>query len=366
MATKRYLLLLFLPLFLYSCSSEKDQDPSVVNDKPTPYQLIIPKHLPQSFVMPTDNPLTVEGVELGRHLFYDATLSGNNTMSCASCHQQEKAFTDGRAVSIGIDGVEHKRSAMSLANMLWFSQLNWDGSAMNLEEQARGPIENKIELHEDLAHAVAELQATKRYPSMFRKAFGDSIITETNVLKALGQFQRTLISADARYDRYMNQKGQLTKDELEGMKLFLTHPDPSTNTRGGNCGDCHGGTLFSLRTFHNNGLDATFTDKGLGDITGLAKDKGKFKAPTLRNIALTAPYMHDGRFATLEEVLDHYNDHIKYNSPTLDPLIIEASNEPNGKTLMLTADEKRKIIKFLHTLTDSTFIADKRFSDPFK
>ncbi|ARS34077.1 cytochrome-c peroxidase [Pontibacter actiniarum] len=365
MATNKYALFFILAFSTLSCSSDEGS-PAIEPDTPTPYALTIPKHLPQNYTLPADNPLTEEGVELGRHLFYEEKLSGNNTMSCGSCHQQEKAFTDGRALSLGIDGLPSRRSAMSLANMLWFSQLNWDGSALSLEEQARGPIENTVELHENLGSAVAELQAASPYPRMFQKAFGDSIITETNVLKALAQFERTLISADSRYDRYMNNQEQLTKDELEGMKLFLTHPDPSTNTRGGNCGDCHGGTLFSLRTFHNNGLDDTFSDNGLGDVTGLERDKGKFKAPTMRNIALTAPYMHDGRFATLEEVLDHYNDHIKYNSPTLDPLIIEASNEPNGKTLLLTAEEKRKIIAFLHTLTDPTFTTDKRFSDPNK
>lgn len=366
MATKRHFLLGIVALATLSCSPDKEEEPAITPDTPTPYSLTIPKHLPQNYTVPTDNPLTEEGVELGRHLFYETKLSGNNTMSCGSCHQQSKAFTDGLALSMGIDQLPGKRSAMSLANLLWFSQLNWDGSANSLEEQARGPIENPLELHESMANAVAKLQATPQYPPMFRKAFGDSIITENNIFKALAQFQRTLISATSKYDRYMANQQQLTPDELEGMKLFLTHPDPSANIRGGNCGDCHGGTLFSLRTFHNNGLDATFSDNGLGDVTGEDRDNGKFKAPTMRNIALTAPYMHDGRFATLEQVLDHYNDHLNYDSPNLDPLIIEASNEPNGKTLMLTEEEKRKIILFLHTLTDSTFIADERFSDPFK
>ncbi|MDX5481942.1 MAG: cytochrome-c peroxidase [Hymenobacteraceae bacterium] len=317
-------------------------------------------------IIPADNQLTVEGVELGRHLFYDKRLSGNNTMSCASCHQQDKAFTDGKSLSFGINRLPTKRSSMSLANMLWFNKFNWDGSASSLEEQARGPIEDPLELHQSMTDAVKKLQETELYPPMFEKAFGSSTITEEKLLKALAQFQRTLISAGSRYDRYLQNKEMLTEDELEGMALFMTHPDPSTNTRGGNCGDCHGGTLLSLRTFHNNGLDVEFKDNGLGDVTGRETDKGKFKAPSLRNIALTAPYMHDGRFGTLEEVLDHYNEHMQYSSPNLDPLITEASNMPNGRTLKLTEEEKRKIITFLHTLTDSTFINDKRFSDPFK
>ncbi|GAB3829237.1 cytochrome-c peroxidase [Pontibacter rugosus] len=367
MATTNHLFLLLALVFtLSSCSSSNEETPAVTQETPTPYTLTLPKHFPQNYIIPEDNALTEEGIALGRHLFYERKLSGNNTMSCGSCHQQEKAFTDGKALSLGIDNIPGKRSSMSLANMLWFSQFNWDGKAQSLEEQARIPIEDPLELHGSLAGAVTKLKATPLYPPLFRKAFGDTTITEDRILKALAQFQRTLISANSRYDRYMSNQEQLSPDEIEGMQLFLTHPDPSTNTRGGNCGDCHGGTLFSLRTFHNNGLDATISDNGLGDVTGLAKDNGKFKAPSLRNIALTAPYMHDGRFTTLEQVLDHYNDHLKYNSPNLDPLIIEASNEPGGKTLLLTADEKRKIIAFLHTLTDSSFTKDKRFSTPFK
>jgi len=366
MAKHRLFLSICLVFFTLSCSPEKDDAPALAPDGPTPYELKIPQLLPKSYVIPADNPLTVEGVELGRHLFYEKKLSGNNSMSCANCHQQEKAFTDGKALSLGIDQRPTRRSAMSLANLLWFNQFNWDGSASSLEAQARGPIENPVELHQPMAEAVKKLQATALYPPLFGKAFGSTTITEENILKALAQFQRTLISADARYDRYLQNKEMLTPDELDGMRLFLTHPDPSTNTRGGNCGDCHGGTLLSLRTFHNNGLDEVLTDKGLGEVTGRATDMGKFKAPSLRNIALTAPYMHDGRLATLEQVLDHYNDHLRYNSPNLDPLIIEASNQPQGKTLRLTAEEKRKIIAFLHTLTDSTFINDKRFANPFK
>ena len=197
-------------------------------------------------------------------------------------------------------------------------------------------------------------------------AFGSDTITEERILEALSQFERTLISANSRYDQYLQDQDVLSEEEVEGMQLFMTHPEPRMGLRGGNCGDCHGGTLLTMQTFHNNGLDEVFTDNGLGEVSGNPRQNGMFiKAPSLRNIALTAPYMHDGRFTTLEEVLLHYNDHMNYNSPNLDPLIIESSNQFNGKTLSLTEEEKRKIILFLHTLTDSTFISDKRFSDPF-
>ncbi|MCC9138314.1 cytochrome-c peroxidase [Pontibacter silvestris] len=365
MVLLRNLILFVVAGFVLACSSEKDAEPKVESATPVPYQLEIPAVFPQNYTIPADNPMIEEGVELGRYLFYEKMLSGNNTMSCGSCHQQDKAFTDGKALAVGIDGIAHKRSTMSLGNVLWATQLNWDGSALSLEQQARGPIENQDELHENLAGAAQELQATALYPPMFQKAFGTSTITEEDILKALAQFVRTLVSSHSRYDRYLQGKEELTPEELEGMQLFMTHPEPSIGLRGGNCGDCHGGTLTSMNTFHNNGLDETFTDNGLGDVTGNPVHNGLFKAPSLRNIALTAPYMHDGRFQSLEDVLDHYNDHLKYNSPNLDPLIIEASNEVNGKTLLITQEEKRKIIAFLHTLTDATFITDERFSDPF-
>ncbi len=368
MTTRNYILFFLLACIFFSCTPDPDVPGEVEagTNKPTPYQLAIPKNLPKNFIIPQANPLTVEGIELGRHLFYENKLSGNNTMSCGTCHQQQLAFTDAKAQSIGIDRKPTKRSSMSLANMLWLNQFNWDGVATTLEQQARIPIEDPLEMHQSLREGVAKLQATELYPPMFEKAFGSGTITEENMLKALAQFERTLISGNSRYDQYLENKISLTKDEVEGMALFMTHPEPTQGIRGGNCGDCHGGTLLTTRTFHNNGLDVTLTDNGLGDVTGKETDNGKFKAPSLRNIALTAPYMHDGRFETLEQVLDHYNDHLKYTSPNLDPLIIEASNMPNGRTLKLSPEEKEKIISFLHTLTDSTFINDSRFSDPFK
>lgn len=340
MAAFRNLLYLAIIPFTFACSPDNETEPKVEPFEPTPYQLTIPSHFPERFTVPPDNALTEEGVELGRHLFYEKKLSGNNTMSCGSCHQQDKAFTDGKALAVGIDGIAHRRSAMSLANMLWFTQFNWDGGSYSLEEQARGPIENHDELHQDLGEAVHELQATTLYPPLFEKAFGSGTITEENVLKALAQFQRTLISADSRYDRHLQGKEALTPEEAEGMQLFMTHPEPGIGLRRGNCGDCHGGTLFSMRTFHNNGLDDTFTDNGLSDVTGNERHNGLFKAPSLRNIALTAPYMHDGRFATLEEVLEHYRAGIVV-SPTLNP---ELQQQNQQGIAISEADKKSSLL----------------------
>ena len=358
-----FFLLIILSLFVGACStSEEGETPVEPNPTPTPYQLTFPDRF-RPPVIPAENPLTEEGIALGRHLFYEKKLSGDNTLSCGSCHQQKLAFTDGLAFSKGTNGQQTTRSSMSLVNLAWNNNFNWDGVAKSIEEQAKIPIENPVEMHQNLEEATRELQNTPAYPILFQKAFGTSTITSDLILKALAQFSRTLISANSRYDQFREGKANLTIEELEGMQLFITHPDPSRNLRGGNCGDCHGSDFFSLQQFHNNGLDTAFSDTGLGALTGRATDNGKFKAPSLRNIAKTAPYMHDGRFKTLEEVLDHYNDHIQNNSPNLDPLIIEASNNVRGKSLALTPAEKAKIIKFLQTLTDESFLTDERFSE---
>jgi cytochrome c peroxidase len=316
---------------------------------------------------PADNPLTVEGVALGRQLFYEKALSLDNSISCASCHRQELAFTDGLARARGVGGALSPRSAMSLANLMWEPKLTWDGAASTLETQARIPIEKQVEMHQSLAAGVAKLQQLAIYPPMFHKAFGSSTLTEENTLKALAQFERTLISSNSRFDQFRNgNRTALSSVEQQGLVLFVTHPDGPAGIRGGNCNDCHAGNLQTDHAFRNNGLDATFTDLGLGALTGLPTDNGKFRVPSLRNIALTAPYMHDGRFATLEDVLDHYNEHMVMNSPNVDPLLLNGSNDPRGPgyALSLTATEKTKIIAFLHTLTDSTFIQDPRFAKP--
>ncbi|GAB3573436.1 cytochrome c peroxidase [Hymenobacter daeguensis] len=356
-------------LALASCKSEGETAQPTDPDGPvgpaTAYVFTTPSNFPPPRSISPDNPLTVEGVELGHRLFYETALSANNTISCASCHKQEKAFTDGLALSPGVNGSLGTRSAMSLANLAWEFNLIWDGAAATLENQARIPIESPVEMHQTLGAGVARLQATSTYPKLFNKAFGSSTITEANVLKALAQFERTLVSSNSRFDQF--QRGNrtiLSSDEQQGLQLFVAHPDPVLGIRGGNCGDCHAGPMQTTRGFANNGLDLTFADLGRGLQTGLATDNGKFRIPSLRNIALTAPYMHDGRFATLAQVLDHYNEHVVLTSPNLDPLILNGTNTAGHPRLELTADEKTKIIAFLQTLTDTTFTHDKRFARP--
>ena len=356
-----------LLLALAGCKHDTDVvDPEGAVVPPTAYLLdALPKNFPPLPAQPADNPLTVEGVALGRQLFYEKGLSVDNTVACASCHRQELAFTDGRALAQGVAGARTPRSSMSLANLLWEPRLTWDGAATTLENQARIPIENPAEMHQSLAAGVARLQQQPQYPPLFRKAFGSSTLTETNVLKVLAQFERTLVSSHSRYDQFQDgNRTALSAYEQQGLALFSTHPNGTI--RGGNCGDCHGGPLQTNHVFTNNGLDATLTDLGLGKQTGLPTDNGKFRVPSLRNIALTAPYMHDGRLPTLEAVLDHYNEHIARNSPNLDPQILNATNDPRQQSLSLdlTTDEKAKIVAFLRTLTDSTFIRDPRFARP--
>ena len=343
------------------------EDPIPAPTAPTAYALTVPAGFPTPAI-PTDNPLTNEGVALGRRLFYEKALSSTGTMSCGSCHQQSKAFTDGLPLAVGVDGIANPRSTMSLTNVLWSTQLTWDGAFTTLETQALKPLENTIELHQPLATSVTKLQATTLYPPLFLAAFGTQTITPELTLKALAQFERTLISGSSRYDAYMATRTGLTTTELAGLQLYTTHIAPGA-VRGAECFHCHTQPLMSSNyegRFFNNGLDLTFTDPGRGGLTKLAVDQGKFIAPTLRNIALTAPYMHDGRFKTLEEVLDHYSDHVQMASPGLDNNLIQGINDPPFGTHMdLTATEKKQVIAFLKTLTDSTFITDKRFSNPF-
>ena len=355
-----------LALGLPSCSRDADVvDPDGPAVVPTAYNLQLPSNFPPLPAPLAGNALTEEGVALGRQLFYEKALSVDNTLSCGSCHRQELAFTDGQAHSLGVQGARTPRSSMSLANLLWEPKLTWDGGAASLESQARIPIENPVEMHQSLGAGVARLQADGTYPALFRKAFGTGVITEENTLKALAQFERTLISGNSRFDQYQRgNRTALTTYEKQGLLLFNTHPNGAL--RGGNCGDCHAGDLQTNHTFSNNGLDATLTDLGLGALTGRPTDNGKFRVPSLRNIALTAPYMHDGRFTTLEQVASHYNEHLALTSPNIDGLLLNSTNDPLQRSprLDLTATEKAQIVAFMRTLTDSTFIRDPRFARP--
>jgi cytochrome c peroxidase len=326
------------------------------------------------FEVPADNPLTQESVELGRLLFYDRRLSGNNTVSCSTCHQQRLAFTDGRRTGIGASGKPLAFNSMSLTNLMWGPKhFFWDGRAPTLEAQAQVPIEHPDEMAEDMDRLVAELGADERYRSLFNAAYGG--ISAAAISRALASFVRTLISSNSRYDQFLRGEIELNAQEELGRKLFMAHPDVKVKLRGANCIDCHSQFLTSgfsagLDGFSNNGLDDEAQLKpGLQSVTGDPAHRGMFKVPTLRNIALTAPYMHDGRFATLEEVLHHYNGGIRKSS-TLSPLIAEATNRdsesPDKISLHLSEAEQTAVIAFLNTLTDNDFVTAERFSDPFE
>jgi len=361
------LLILFaLVLVQVGCrrpGSDTPDGPGPGGHDPTPYALEFPLNFPP-MPIPADNPLTVEGVKLGRHLFYEARLSGNNTISCASCHLQSHAFSDPDRFSTGIDGVQGVRNSMALINLGWENRFFWDGRVSTLEEQIFFPVRDPIEMHETWPNAVAKLQQDVAYVQLFNAAFGTTTIDSVKASKALSQFLRTMISANSKFDRFVRGDEALTVDEQLGFQLTLLEggiPPASPFGQGGaDCFHCHphGGGRFTDGIIRNNGLDSEFTDLGLGGITGQPQDMGRFKTPSLRNVALTAPYMHDGRFQTLEEVIDHY-DSGGHPSPTIDP-----NMKFTQGGLQLTAQKKQQLIAFLNTLTDVEFVNDPRFSDP--
>lgn len=360
---KRNILLLSGLLWLFISLSSASIIPTFYFLASDRYELKYPAYFGNRFTIPEDNPMTDAGVQLGRMLFYEERLSSNSTVSCATCHKQALAFTDGETFSVGVDGTPTRRNSMSLTNLLWVRNFFWDGRSKSLEEQSIVPLTDPHEMGQSLEISGKKLQDTKTYPPMFEKAFGSKEITADRILKAIAQFERTLISANSKYDQFLRGEYAPAEDELAGLRLFSTGPQPQKNIRGANCAHCHGIPKTFADLFHNNGLDSVPIDLGRGSITNQSIDRGRFRVPTLRNIALTAPYMHDGRFRNLKEVLDHYSDHVR-PSETLSPFISESSNETDGKTLKLTEKEKFEIISFLNMLTDYDFIQNPEFADP--
>ncbi len=352
MTNSKYILtLLFLSLLFYQCKEESPEPPQEVYD-PTPYNLVIPQGFPDMHI-PDGNALTEEGVALGRMLFYDPILSGDNTQSCASCHDQKFAFSDnGRQFSEGIDGILGDRNAPPVINIGWMPSLFWDGRAASVEAQAMGPVPNPIEMHLEWPEAMNKLQADTDYPGLFFKAFGTDQIDSTLVTKAIAQFERTLISSNSKWDQYLRGEVELSQAEAQGFEIFFTEK--------GDCFHCHATILYTDNLYHNNGLDSIIKDIGLEIVSGDHNDRGKFKSPTLRNIEFTAPYMHDGRFASLEEVIDFYSEGVKW-SPSVDPLM----KKVNQGGLHLTPQEKNYLLAFIKTLADTTFINNPTYADPF-
>ncbi len=313
----------------------------------TPIYFEVPKGWPAPTYDFSKNPLTEEGFQLGRHLYYDPILSRDNTISCASCHLQSTGFTHvDHDVSHGIEGRTGTRNSLVLTNLAWNKSFMWDGGVNHLEVQPINPITNPLEMDETLEHVVYKLQQTKKYKALFTAAFGDDKVTSQRVLKALAQFTVMLTSSDSKYDKVMRKESVFTPEEEKGYQLFRTH-----------CASCHTEPLFTNNRLENNGLrpDDFFKDGGRIKITKDPKDSLKFKVPTLRNIELTSPYMHDGRFKNLQMVLFHYTNDV-FNSPTL--------SKPLQKKMVLNEQDKNNLLRFLMTLTDEKFVRNPRFQYP--
>ncbi|MBI1221929.1 MAG: cytochrome-c peroxidase [Bacteroidetes bacterium] len=324
-------------VFCVACSSPKTNAPYTFPDTPAGV-------VPQS----ESNKATEKGVELGKRLFFDSQLSSNGTVSCQTCHHPEKAFTDGQ--SLTSMGVSHKpllRHAPALFNLAWYPGLFWDGGSKNLESQVFGPLTHPDEMGMDLTILLKKLRADKEYPKLFRDAFGEDSITTQGLARALAQYERTLLSFDSHYDRVKAGKENFTRMELEGEKLYTQF-----------CASCHPAPLFTDLSYHANGIDSSISDKsheliywGRYRITNDSADIGKFKTPSLRNVGFTAPYMHDGRLASLDDVLNHYARNQAQN-----PLADERLKA--GDFSAIGVEQKKALEAFLYALNDSTYIGN--------
>lgn len=384
---KKYFYLLtiaFLAVQFTSCKPDVDEDdpePDTSNAVGTPVKIIKPKGFPDPLI-PKDNPLTEEGILLGRMLFYDPILSGDSSMSCSSCHKQEFAFGTDEAFSNGIHNTHGNRSSMPLFNLAWINYgFFWDGRSSSLEKQASEPVKNPLEMDLTWDEAVVRLQRHSQYPEHFKKAFGSEKVTEENATKAIAQFLRTIVSADSKFDKALRlYQTELNESELRGYQLYTGHPDKNgigEFTGGGNCEHCHGDPmrfimqpLDAAAAYRNNGLDSVksrfdFKDFGYALTKPDTQNYGRFKAPSLRNIELTAPYMHDGRIKTLEEVIEHYNNG-GHASPTLDAEMGRIQFAEYGGKLHLTEQDKKDLIAFLKTLTDRNLTTNPAYASPFK
>lgn len=340
--------LLFL---LIGCSKDGQKEEYVEIPENNPLDFVIPVNFPDPTYDFSQNPPTEKGFALGKELFYEGKLSSTGVISCGFCHIQDFAFTHHtHIVSHGVNGALGTRNAPSLANMAFLNDFMWDGSVEHLDLQPVVPITAEVEMNESMNNVLRKLKEDPKYVKMFAEAFENDSISAKNMLSALSQFVTMMVSANTKYDRVARGEGDFfTSGEEQGKLLFEQK-----------CASCHAGVLFTDQSYRNNGLpiDPQYNDLGRMKVTGLETDKYKFRVPSLRNVAITFPYMHDGRFRTLVEVLDHYDSGMAFTQ-NLDPIFQE------GPTLgiPLTEEEKIKIIAFLETLTDDDFIFDERFSE---
>ena len=314
------------------------------------YDLEIPADFPALAFDRDKNPVTVNGVALGKKLFYEGRLSRNNSISCGFCHIQENAFTHhGHPISHGIDNRLGIRNAPPIQNMAFLRNYTWDGVSHNLDERSLVPITTDFEMDSSMPEVVGKLNTDANYKKLFKAAFGDENITGERVLKAISQFMATMVSADSKYDRVLKGKTAFTAEENEGYQLFRN-----------NCASCHSGALFTDESFRNTGMyyNAQYNDRGRYRVTLDWNDNMKFRVPSLRNVEYTAPYMHDGRFTTLEAVLNFYSDLVE-NQPNLDPLL----KKDGHIGIRMNPSEKQYIIAFLKTLSDQNFITNKAFAE---
>ncbi|MBE9464472.1 cytochrome-c peroxidase [Dyadobacter subterraneus] len=341
-------------------SKDTPTDPDPEPTAPTALRWVKPTHFPDPVYDLSKNPLTVEGALLGKYLFYDGILSRTNVIGCGTCHQQATAFTHhGHDLSHGVDDQLGTRNAPAVQNLAWNTSFFWDGNVHVLDSVSLFPITNKVEMDETMDNILIKLRATPiatqkvqvDYPKMFKAAYGTKEITSERVRKALSQFMMTMVSANSKYDYYvLGDAAALSADEQKGLAIFKQK-----------CSSCHSGELFTDYSYRNNGLPPIkIDDQGRYGITKVESDRYKFKVPSLRNVGLTGPYMHDGRFTTLDQVLTHYTDNMQ-SMATLD----DTFKLPNGKVgIVLTQAEKQSIILFLNTLSDTQFTNNAQLSDP--
>ncbi|MFQ3239029.1 MAG: cytochrome c peroxidase [Olleya marilimosa] len=346
---KKLSLVLLGLVTLFACSNSTE----TANYVPIPLQLELPTNFPEIAYNLDNNPITDAGFELGKRLFYEGKLSSNGAIACAFCHEQAFAFTHhGHNLSHGVNGGIGLRNAQPIQNLAYQTSFMWDGAASHLDLQPILPITSELEMGETLSNVIVKLQQDSYYQAQFAKAFDGGEVNTENMLKALSQFMLMMISSNSKYDKYVRQEDNvtLTALELDGLNTFQNK-----------CSSCHASDLFTDQTFRNNGLpiNPQLNDKGRFNILEDPNDLYKFKVPSLRNVEVSYPYMHDGRFSTLEVVLDFYDSGIVDNG-NVDPSLQKADGTYG---ISLSTYEKESVIAFLKTLTDNQFLEDERFAE---
>lgn len=338
----KYILYSFFGLVFVVISCKKADIGSNASEMVSFYQ---PSDFPDPVYPLSQNPITTEKFALGRELFYSTFLSSDNTISCASCHAQTHGFADHNIpFSIGVGGQSGTRNAPPIFNMAWLPYFMWDGGVNHLEIFSVAPITNPVEMNESIENVLNKLNASDYWTTRFNNAFGSPVVTDKHLFLALTQYMLMIVSDQSKYDQVKRGKATFTAQEQTGYDLFTQK-----------CASCHTEPLFTNNAFINNGLDLVSTDLGRAKITQLESDQGRFKVPTLRNILLTYPYMHDGRFFTIDQVLEHYNSGIQAH-PNLDPSL------QNG--IPLTAADKTSLKAFFETLTDYELMGNKLLAEP--